>query len=169
MPDRKELISLLREALNLMVVIALIAFAVNLVHPRGFSLVSRKELALKQIVPISAEEAVIKQGSPAALFIDSREPDEFRSSRIPGAVNLPYYTEFPGKTREMIVRMLPGLGVSKELVIYCGATCGSSRHLAEMLIREGYRRHIYILDKGLPEWAARKYPLQKGNPAGEKE
>ncbi len=75
--EREELSLIIRDAAYIVVVSAFIGLAVNLFHPKGFILVSKSMEKSKNIVLISTEEAKIKNDSQSAVFIDSRQNDEF--------------------------------------------------------------------------------------------
>ena len=65
-------------------------------------------------------------GTPGAVLLDVREPDEFRSGHIPGAVNIP-------------LSKIRGIGVPKDtpLFVYCLRGTRSLR-AARILTRMGY-------------------------------
>lgn len=138
---------------------ALLAFIVNLFHPGGYRLVSKKSFA-RQLVFISSEEAKIKLDKGSAIFIDSRTGDLYRKAHIQGALNIPVFPEavYTGKIKKFFDR----LQESREIVIYCdGETCGTSRELAGRLIGMGYKRHLYILKDGFPAWEKTGFPIDR--------
>ncbi len=136
-----------------------IGLCINLLHPRGFVLVSKSERAKNRIVAVSAEEARIKYDSQSALFIDAREKGEYAAARVANAVNIP--------AGDIVTR--PGsvdftfLDKPVEIVVYCdGASCRASQIVAERMLAHT-PRHIYILEKGFPDWAAKGYPVMRGD------
>ncbi len=148
---------LFRDMLYITVAAAAAAFAVNLFHPRGYVMVGRSELEHRRIVPISAYEAKIKYDSGSAVFIDAREKAEFDESHIAGSINIPAGDPLPAPAG------LPYLKQPKEIVIYCdGGSCGASAILAGKILGLT-RTHIYIIERGLPDWKARGFPVQESD------
>ncbi len=147
------------DALVIIIAAAAIGLAINLCNPRGFEPVPRRSLAYRKILPITVVEAKLKYDANIARFIDARETHEYDTTRIAGAVSIPALDgPLPGKGRDTSV-----LGAPAEIVIYCdGPDCGASDILARRVIDAGYSRSVYILDKGLPEWEARGFPVERG-------
>jgi len=150
---------LLKDMAAILVAAGAMGLCVNLFHPRGFVLASRQALEARTIVPISADEAKIKHDA-GALFIDSREKEEYDRARIKGARNIPALDAAAGKGgADFSVLEKP-----VETVIYCdGPSCGASAILAEVIRKRGYGRTIYILEKGIPVWESKGYPLERGD------
>ncbi|OHD69428.1 MAG: hypothetical protein A2W19_05840 [Spirochaetes bacterium RBG_16_49_21] len=148
---------LFRDILFIAVAAAAAAFVINLFHPRGYVLVSRSDFDNKRVVFITAEEAKIKYDSKAALFIDARETAEYDASHISGSVSIPAGDPFPGPGGELQYREQP-----KEIVIYCdGSSCGASELLARKILSLT-PRHVYIIEKGFPDWKAHGFPVREG-------
>jgi rhodanese-related sulfurtransferase len=151
---------LLKEMLFIVIMAVALGAAVNLLHPRGFVLVSRSSLDVRRIVPISVEEARIKHAAGQAVFVDARDKAEFDSSRIQGAVSVPL---IDAENHKGAAQDLSFLDRPVEAVIYCdGAACGAANALAKQMQERGYRRTIYIIDRGYPEWESRGYPVERG-------
>ena len=150
---------LIKDIIIITVIAVAAGFGINMVHPRGFVLVSKADFAGKRIVSISSQEAKIKYDSRSALFIDAREKEEYDSSHIPGAVNIPVDSGvFSRHGRELSLSDRP-----VEIVIYCdGASCGASGVLAKKIL-DLTTGHIYVLEKGFPDWASRGFPVQKAD------
>jgi rhodanese-related sulfurtransferase len=158
--ERKELKKIIRESLLLIVVTTLIAFTVNLFHPKGYIFVSREKMKLNKIVYISTGEAKIKFDHNAAIFIDSRSPVAYRLKHIKGSINIPAFPEstLVNKIRENFSL----LKQAREIIIYCtGVSCSTDETVAKQLLEFGYRRHLYILKQGLPEWESEGYPVER--------
>lgn len=147
---------LLRDAALIVVVSAAAGAALSIFHTRGYILTGRSVLENRKLVFISPEEAKIKFDGGSAVFIDAREEDDFRTSRIMGAVNIPASTAaLPGARPDFSFLEKP-----VEAVIYCdGAGCGASEMLAKTF-PAAYRRHVYILGSGLPGWKSSGYPVE---------
>lgn len=156
--DRKRISArLLKEMIVILAIACALGAAVNLIHPRGYVLVSRSLLEERTIVSISAEEARVKRDAGIALFIDARDRAEYDYSRIPGAISLPW-SDAAARGGPLSVPDRPA-----EAVIYCdGVSCGSSMSLARMMRKQGRRRVLYIISGGFPEWESRGYPVERG-------
>ena len=162
--DINELPLIIRNSIYIIIFSIFAGFIINIFNPGGFTLVSRAMENQKQIVLISSEEAKIKLDSGSALFIDSRQDNEYDLFHIPDSINIP---ATPASIRLKKIRenfdLISG---PIELVIYCeGLSCGSSQILSEKLIEMGYSKHIYLIEKGIPEWEEKGYPVQETNHA----
>lgn len=143
---------LLGEALVIVAAAAALGLGVNLVNPRGYEPVPRRVMSYRTIVSVSAEEAKVKYDAGIARFIDAREAEEYRESRVTGAISVPALGD-----------AVPPPVAGTEPVIYCGgAGCGASEILARRMIDAGRRGAVYILEGGLPEWERRGYPMERG-------
>lgn len=151
---------LLKESVFIVVACVVLALAVNLFHPRGFLLVSKKEFARQQVVSISALEAKIKLDGGIAFTVDTRGFEEFSALSIPGAVNIPAYPE--SVRARALEKNFSLLSSKKEPVLFCtGMGCGESGTVADALLTMGYKRKIYIIETGLPGWQKKGYPVTK--------
>lgn len=143
----------------IMIAAIAVGMAVNLAHPRGYDLVRKGSTPGSRVVIIGVDEARLKHQSTAVRFIDARDPEEYRTGRIPGALNIPaQYGKLPSLDDES-----SPLGPGAEPVLYCdGPECGSAEKLAARIIDAGYRRHVYILREGYPGWIAAGQPIERG-------
>lgn len=164
--ETEQLPRIFKDAFYIVIISIFLGLAINIFNPNGFDFVSKNRERNQNIVMISSEEARIKKYSGAALFIDSRQPDEYEILRINDSINI---QAIPETIAEKKIKNNSGL-ISKplELVLYCdGTACGSSELLAKKLIEMGYKRHIYIIKNGIAEWHEKGYPVegveQKGN------
>jgi rhodanese-related sulfurtransferase len=151
---------LLKDMTLIFVVAGAIAVVINLFNPRGFVLVSRSSLEQRNIVPVTAMEAKIKYDNGVAVFIDARDKSEYEHAHIRGAINIPVSDAMAkqgmGEKFEFLKRPV-------EVVVYCdGPTCGASESMAKLFLERGYRRNIYIIQKGFPEWELHEYPVERG-------
>ncbi len=150
MMEIKEAKKLIRETLYILVATAVIAIAANIAHPGGYILATRESLQEKRIIGISTLEAKIKFDRSSALFIDSRDRDEYIRKHIRNAIHLPALPE--SVSINGIKTNFSRLSEPLELVIYCDKLCNNSEVLARRLIHMGYSRHIYYLSDGYDEW-----------------
>lgn len=151
---------LLKEMIVIFAVACALGAAMNLLHPRGFILVSRSAVEERSIVPISVEEARIKRDAGSAVFVDARDRAEYVYSRIPGAVSVPVLDLVEGKGGAPDLSFLDR---PVEVVIYCeSAACGAARDLAVRIRERGYERALYIMEKGFTEWESKGFPVERG-------
>jgi rhodanese-related sulfurtransferase len=111
---------------------------------------------------INAAEALTLYQAGEALFVDSRDSQDYDKDQIPGAVNLPQreWAKLWPKMRERIPR-------DRLLVLYCyGAHCGLSTRQGKALLEEGYDK-LVILDYGWAAWTKAGNPTVK-HPRGGK-
>ena len=157
--DSEKLSKIIKDIFSIILISAIAGFAVNIIHPKGFTFVSTETEKNTNIIYISSREAKIKKDSCNALFLDSRQEDEFRIAHIPEAVNIP---AVPASVSvKKITEYHNLISGTVELVIYCdGISCGSSEILAGKLIDMGYSRHIYIIKNGIPEWEESGFPVE---------
>ncbi len=82
----------------------------------------------------------------SALLIDSRSPEEYLKSHIPGAMCLPYNSIFEDKK---LVNKLPK---DKWLITYCdGPPCDVAESLAFELFYAGFKK-VAVYPDGLEGW-----------------
>jgi rhodanese-related sulfurtransferase len=155
---KQQKLYILKDMFFIIVISSAIGAGINLIHPRGFVFVSKSDFHATRLVPISADEAKIKYDSQAAVFIDARELAEYEASRISGAIHIPASSPvFPRQGADASY-----LNGQLEIVVYCdGPTCGASDIVARKILKLT-SRHVYLLEKGFPEWVNRGYPVQRG-------
>jgi len=92
-----------------------------------------------------------------ALIIDVREPSEYQSGYIPGAVNIPRgklefsiwsYVGYPDK-----------LDLKRTIYVYC-ATASRSALATETLTQLGFS-NVYLVNMQLEDWTKAGYPLEE--------
>ena len=150
----------IKESFVIIVLAVLIAFAVNVYHPMGFVFVDRSFTQGRMMVKISSEEAKVKYDASSAIFIDSRDEEEYNEAHILGSINIPAGSDMLSYKDGMF--NIDALNKPLELVVYCdGVTCGAAELLAKEILDMGYKNHIYIIRNGLPEWDEMKYPVEK--------
>jgi rhodanese-related sulfurtransferase len=88
------------------------------------------------------------------LLIDARNPEEYKDSHIPGAINIPQ-KNFAGFTG-----ILPS-DKNSMLVFYCnGVKCGKSKKAADSAMKLGYT-NVLVYAEGMPVWEEVGYPFYK--------
>jgi rhodanese-related sulfurtransferase len=158
MIEKRDLKKMARQSFNIILFASFLAFIVNLFHPKGYIPVEKASLNKKKVF-ITAVEAKIKFDHSSALFIDSRDEDEFAVSHIPGAVCIQAVPEAMFKSG--ISRHKNVIQSAIEIVIYCDKNCGSAEFVADRLFSDGYSRHVYLIKGGFPEWTGVAYPVEK--------
>jgi rhodanese-related sulfurtransferase len=88
-------------------------------------------------------------------FIDARYEEEFKTSRIPGAVNVP-----SNLSRDAWMALLKPIPKNTPIVVYCGSSsCQSARRLAGFMTYLGYK-NISLYLAGFEEWLRLGYPVE---------
>ena len=89
-----------------------------------------------------------------AIIIDARDPSEFQTKHIAGAMNIPFenYDEY--------VDIINNLNYQDLYIIYCsGGECSLSLDLADILFFDNGFENIFVFEGGLPEWEEAGYPV----------
>tara|TARA_B100000945_G_C20380381_1_gene596916 strand:- start:389 stop:1480 length:1092 start_codon:yes stop_codon:yes gene_type:complete len=96
--------------------------------------------------------------SKSAIFIDSRELDDYNNGHILSAINIPfdYHEEYED--------VIDSLDYTLLYVIYCNGTeCSLSLDLADYLFNDKAFEKILIFEGGWPEWKEAQYPSELAN------
>lgn len=79
------------------------------------------------------------------MLVDARNPEEYRESHIPGAINIPQ------RKFEDFIGLLP-TDKKMKLIFYCnGIKCGKSKKAAKQAIELGYA-NVQVFAEGMPVW-----------------
>ena len=107
-----------------------------------------------EIDPFDLKEA-LERGDKIHL-VDTRSPEAYEQSHIPGAVNIPHRTMSPATTAHLDREAL--------IVTYCyGIRCNGSTKGALNMVRLGFR--VKELIGGLDCWRQDGYPIEGLEPA----
>ena len=99
---------------------------------------------------VPAKELLERARKGLVTVLDVRPPEEFATSHLPGAINIP--------VRELEKR-LKELPKGKEVIAYCrGPYCLMSYDAVALLRKKGWRARR--LEAGLPEWRLAGFPLE---------
>ncbi len=170
------LIKGIKEAAWIFLIAAILGTIVNLFHPRGVKISSKRpalkfaaDTVLAQDLPdvsvtvdgvktnknknetiepllITTAQVLQLKESNQAVIIDSRPKIEFLNAHIPGAINLPYKNLSEYKTK------IDSLPQDSWLICYCnGLPCDQAELLAHELIIAGYELVAVYFD-GLDGW-----------------
>ena len=90
-----------------------------------------------------------------AVFIDSRDQEEYRVRHIKDAINIPY------DNLELFEYQLDDIDFETPLVVYCsGGECSLSIDLADYLFFDRGYFNILVFEGGMPEWQESGFPMQ---------
>ena len=98
------------------------------------------------------------EGSTKPLFVDVRQPKEFQSGRIPGAINIP---------AEKIQERQHSLPKDRNIVLYesgrsSGDVCAASRAAGRVLLTFGFAAEkLKVYQEGLAGWEKAGLPLER--------
>lgn len=100
-----------------------------------------------------------------AILVDTRVPNEFAEATIKGAISVPYNPEksakaatFDPKDDKFDLAKLPKKDA--QIVTFCNSgTCWKSYKAAVALAKAGYK-NVYWYRNGVPDWKARKLPME---------
>ena len=88
------------------------------------------------------------------MLVDARNPEEYRESHIPGAINIPQ------RKFEDLIGLLPA-DKNMMLIFYCnGVKCGKSKKAAKQAIKLGYT-NVHVYAEGMPVWEEVGYSFYK--------
>jgi len=109
------------------------------------------EEAKATVKSIYISDANAMLGKSGAVFIDVREPDEFKSGHVPGAINIPR-----GLLEFQIEQQIPDKDTT--ILIYCKSGNRSALAAAN-LTRMGYK-NILNIEGGWKAWLDAGYPSE---------
>jgi rhodanese-related sulfurtransferase len=142
--------------LNLTVVIAFVicaAFAFNASSALAKDMTAKDLVAeaSKNVttIPVADAKALFDKGG--VLFLDCREPREYRSGHVPGAVNIPR-----GLLEFQVTDKIPDKNAT--IVMYCksgGRACLACESLGKM----GYK-NVKNMEGGWKAWSEAGYPVE---------
>ena len=121
--------------------------------PSVKDLVARTKTQIKTIDMATFKSALDKR--EAGLIVDVREPLEYASGHVPGAINIPRgvielniwpYVGFPDST-----------DLGKRITLYCGS--GTRRILAAKSLQDLGFTNAVAVDMRIADWAKAGYPL----------
>lgn len=115
-----------------------------------------EQIALHPAEPIRLSEAQRLFRDEGALFIDTREQEQYRLGHIPRALSVPL------ESMAELDRSLGNISKDQTIVTYCdGEECSQSIDLAMRLEEIGYL-DVYFFLGGWQEWLAAGYPITTG-------
>lgn len=118
------------------------------------SSIPRPESSPVRSLTVEQAMAGIKAGK-FGIIIDLREPHEYKTGRIPKAINIPQ-----GMLPQKIKSQFPSKNTA--ILVYCRSG-RRSRSAAEVLKQLGYTS-VFDLPGGIIEWEKAGYPLNRSGP-----
>jgi len=141
---------------NLILVVALMfsaAFACNASLAVAADMTANDFVAeaKKNIATISVAEGKALFDKGGVIFLDVREPKEYKSGHIPGAINVPR-----GLLEFKIGKKMPDKNAAA--VVYCKSG-GRSSLAVDTLVKMGYK-NSKSMDGGWKAWTKAGYPVE---------
>ena len=127
------------------------AFNATLVWAKDMTAQDLVEEAKQKIVMISVEEAEAMFVKGGVIFLDCREPKEYKSGHIPTAINIPR-----GRLEFDIGNEIPDK--SAPIVMYC-KTGGRGCLACYSIVRMGYT-NVKNMEGGWKAWVKSGYPVE---------
>ena len=105
-----------------------------------------------QIAGIETAKELFDRG---VLFVDVRNPDDYKNGHIPGAIHV----DVRDSTFE--VKFVEVAKKDQEIVIYCkGSSCSRSRLAISKAKAMGFEK-LYYFKEGYPGWKYGGHPIEK--------
>jgi len=134
-----------------LMITAAFAFNTSLALAKDMTAKDFQAEALKNITTISVAEAKAMLDKGGSIFLDVREPKEYKSGHVPGAMNVP----------RGLLEFKIGTKISDKnasVVVYC-KTGGRSSLASYTLVRMGYK-NVKNMDGGWKAWVKAGYPVE---------
>jgi rhodanese-related sulfurtransferase len=162
------MINSIKDAILIVFLAIIIAFAANALSPNGITLkgiwYDNRHIVELATPPsydpkvdslLTMEDAFALWQTKQAIFLDAREPDEYAEGHIPGAINFPF-EEWDQYWADIQAKLTP----ESRIVCYCGGLdCEASLDMARELKVQGYP-NSYIFFGGIKKWTELKLPLE---------
>jgi rhodanese-related sulfurtransferase len=166
---KQNFICTLFSAVVIGIVSTVIGLLFNTVNPNGIPLDYTKIAKLKDVksevkssevncepLPIYIEEVFLYFTNGNAIFVDSRQPDEFAAGHIKGAINIPVDEAFPAYNRHK-----DKFPPDSKIIFYCDAGCDSAMELAFFFCNQGFTDgNILVYEDGFAAWKDSGYPFE---------
>ena len=161
---RHKIRSAFIQAVFLMVLSVVLAFAVNILRPEGLVLPGNWNPSTAAgmqdpgFTVVTLDEAWSLYTSEKILFLDAREPYAYEQGHLPGAINVPV-----SRVEERIEQLQAFIGKDVVFVAYCDSPeCPLSYELAGLLKAHGMAP-VSILRQGWIGWYEAGFPYEGGS------
>lgn len=151
---RPPLRAILSQCLLILLFAALAGLVFNLVAPQGIGwLPSEVSRPLWQSADLARARELHSSG---ALFVDARDPGDYRAGRVRGALSLP-----PEEFDRYYPMLKAQLKQAKSIVVY-GRTFSRwpAAWVAQELAKRGHDQ-VLVMDAGPAQWRANGYPYKE--------
>ena len=141
---------------NLIIAIALMigmvfAFNANVSIARDMTAKDIVAEAKKSVTAITVSQAKSLHGQSGVIFLDCREPKEYKAGHVPGAINIPR-----GLLEFKIGKKIPNK--NQKIVFYCKKG-GRGFLSAHNIKRMGYKK-VSNMKGGWKAWTKKGYPVE---------
>jgi rhodanese-related sulfurtransferase len=144
------------------------SFSTSVTDPMAIGVAPQKAANVPEVPdldrPMQIQLAAAKQffDADAALFVDSREEDEYATGRIPGAISLTF--DEATAAPELLAGLDPQ---GRPIITYCGGgACELSVSVAWEILFAGNTK-VMVYMGGFPDWVEAGFPVESGGEAGE--
>jgi rhodanese-related sulfurtransferase len=137
--------------LVMLMISAVFAFHGSLALAEDMTAKDMVDEAKKNITMISVEEAKALLDKGGVAFLDCREPKEYKSGHIPGAMNIPR-----GLLEFQIDKKIPDKNA--QIVMYCKS--GGRASLACCSIQKMGYKNVKNIDGGWKAWVKAGFPVE---------
>ncbi len=129
----------------------------NLVSPKGIPFFTPPKQIPKADEFLSLDKAKNFWESGSSVFLDAREPEDYKAGHIGNALNLPAMA-----FERHFGEVAPILSPESKIVVYCdGTECELSHRLASQLKQTGYT-NVHMLFNGMTAWREAGLPTAQG-------
>ena len=134
---------------KIVVLLLLLGFVLSL------QVAARAATETYQVIGHAELKAMVDADKRNFLVVDSRNPEEYQETHIPGAINI------PEKEMDSFLGLLPA-DRSTQIIFYCnGVKCGKSKKAAAKSMKIGYS-NVWVYSEGMPVWEEMGYSFYKG-------
>jgi len=144
----------------LLIISVLAAWVVNVNRPNplpwwgDFATQKSEKTVQSGIAVLTPAQAISTLKAGTSQFVDARDPDEFSTGHIPGALNISADSLALGQAD------ISGLAKDRPFIIYCGSvSCDKSDELAKALKSLGFT-NLSIMPEGFEGWQAAGGPVE---------
>jgi rhodanese-related sulfurtransferase len=165
---------IIRQTLTILALATILGLGLNLFTPNRIAYIGQYRTLSNSndpIVPpnaapgdppfIAVDVAELEFNSGSAVFVDTREPEDFECGTILGSINIPFDNLPDEDLEKYLDSALGGMAKDHSIITYCsGEECDLSLHLARNLQALGYTR-VSIFFGGSREWEKLGLPIER--------
>jgi rhodanese-related sulfurtransferase len=136
-----------------LVAAAVLGLAFNLLMPQGIGLLP-PWLAAPRWQPLGLAQAA-ELHNKGALFVDARDPGDYKTARVRGAVSL-----YPSELKLLYPLLQKTLAAAPALVVYGQSTSRNPAAEVGQFLRAQGLEKVYVLSEPFWAWRAASLPLR---------